>query len=147
MIEIYGWAQKKYKLEAQSAAQHALDFLHQPNVSLSIKFVSKREIRRLNREFRQIDRVTDVLSFPSTDVVAGGTVADTEYVGDMALCLAKAKQQGKEYGGGTLAEIRKLVVHSVLHLFGYDHIRDEDYAVMNKKEQEIEKYILKLENK
>ena len=147
MIELCGFARKKYKLVASSAAQHALDFLHQPNVSLSIKFVSKREIRRLNREFRQIDRVTDVLSFPSTDVVAGDTVADTEYIGDMALCLAKAKQQGKEYGGGTLAEIRKLVVHSVLHLFGYDHIKDEDYAVMNKKEQEIEKYILNLENK
>lgn len=147
MIEICGWALTKYKLAAKNAAQHALDFLNQPNVSLSIKFVSKREIRRLNREFRQIDRVTDVLSFPATDVVAGNTVADTEYVGDMALCLSKAKQQGKEYGSGTLAEIRKLVVHSVLHLFGYDHIKDEDFEVMNNKEQQIEKYILKLENK
>ena len=147
MIEIFGFALKKYKDFAKQRAQMALDFLHQEDVDMTIKFVSKKEIQRLNREFRGVDKVTDVLSFPATDAKVGDKLAAHEYLGDMALCLAKAKQQGKEYKNGTMAELQKLVVHSVLHLFGYDHIKDEDYEVMHKEEEKIEKYINNLEKK
>jgi len=144
VINILGFARKKYKMVAQSSAIYALKFLGEENLELTIKFVNKKEIQRLNKEFRNIDKVTDVLSFPATDIKAGEKMTE-EYLGDMALCLSKAKEQGKEYKNGTVAELRKLVVHSVLHLLGYDHIKDEDYIVMHKKEEEIEKYISNLE--
>ena len=141
MIEVYGLVMPKYKKLAKSVAELALNFMKQPDLDLTIKFVGKKEIKRLNHDFRNVDRVTDVLSFPATDAKVGDILAPCEYLGDMALCLSKAKQQGKEYNNGTMAELQKLVVHSVLHLFGYDHIEDADYVVMNKKEKEIEEYI------
>ena len=56
----------------------------------------------------------------------------------MALCLKQTKRQAKEYGVSLESEIKKLVIHSMLHLMGYDHIEDDDYEVMNKKEIELE---------
>ena len=141
MIEVYGFAFRKHKKLAGECAQMALDFVSQPNLDLTIKFVGAREIKKLNCTFRNIDKVTDVLSFPATNAKVGDIIADGEYLGDMALCLSQARKQAKQFGNSLDKEIQKLVVHSVLHLFGYDHIKDQDYAVMNKKEQEIEKYI------
>ena len=60
---------------------------------------------------------------------------------DMAICFAQTKRQAKEFGNTVSAEIKKLVIHSMLHLMGYDHIKDDDYEVMNKKEIELDKKI------
>lgn len=141
IVNILGFTFKKYKYYAQQIATMALEYMGYKNLELSIKFVSRKEIRRLNREFRQTDRVTDVLSFPATNVKVGEKVAEGEYLGDMALCMKKCRAQGKEYQNGTIAELRKLIIHSVLHLLGYDHIEDKDYEIMKPKEEEIEKYI------
>ncbi|MBQ8468257.1 MAG: rRNA maturation RNase YbeY [Clostridia bacterium] len=140
-INILGFALPVYKKTAKRTAEQTLEFLGMKDVELSIKFVSKKEIQRLNKEFRNIDRVTDVLSFPATNCKVGEKLSSGEYAGDMALCLAKAKQQGREYKNGTKAELSKLVTHSILHLVGYDHIKDEDYVVMKDQEDKIEKYI------
>ena len=59
----------------------------------------------------------------------------------MAICLAQCKKQAKEYKVSVLTEIKKLVIHSMLHLMGYDHIDDKDYEIMDKKEKELDEKI------
>ena len=129
--------------------------MHQPDeIEIAISFVSENEIKRLNSQMRQVDKVTDVLSFPSTELRAGEilNLEDSElsyletddgfvHFGDMALCLEKCKTQAKEFGATIENELKKLVIHSMLHLMGYDHIDDGDYEIMNKKEQELEEKI------
>ena len=148
IINLLGFAPQKLKKICKQTSVDTLKLLKTPCVELTIKFVSKKEIRRLNREFRQIDKVTDVLSFPATNNKAGEAVdgGDGIYLGDMALCLTRAKQQAKQYNNTFVDEVKKLVVHSILHLLGYDHIEDSDYAVMNAKEQEIFSNLNKGEN-
>ena len=145
VINVIGTLCPKIKNLCKITSIKTLEFLNTPNVELTIKFVSPNEIKRLNSAFRQIDKVTDVLSFPATNTVAGQNVdgGDGTYLGDMALCLKQAKQQAKEYNTTYYAEIQKLVVHSILHLMGYDHIKDEDYIVMSAKEQEVFNYLNK----
>ena len=88
------------------------------------------EMRRLNREMRQVDRPTDVLSFPALDLrpgeLPGRTDADPGTglvpLGDMVLSMERAAAQAKEYGHSNRRELAYLTVHSVLHLLGYDHL-------------------------
>ena len=88
---------------------------------MSVLLVDDRSIRDLNRDFRQIDRPTDVLSFPSGDYpLAEGD--DYLYVGDMALSLERARKQAEEYGHTYEREVAFLTAHSVLHCLGYDHM-------------------------
>lgn len=143
MVEILGLASTKTKNFCKDVCNRTQIYLDIENTELTVKFVSRHEIQRLNREFRQIDRVTDVLSFPATSIKAGEPfdANSGNYLGDMALCLSKAKEQAKSFNNTYYQEVQKLIVHSILHLMGYDHIRDEDYAVMQEKEQEIEKYL------
>jgi probable rRNA maturation factor len=102
------------------------------NCEISITFTDNENIRTLNNEFRNIDRETDVLSFPMDD--------DGEEVvlGDVVISLEKAKEQAEEYGHSLEREISFLCVHSCLHLLGYDHeTGEEDEQVMFKKQHEI----------
>lgn len=152
-IEVFGRCKKKYKLLAELIAKNVIKLMKFPDeLEVVVEFVSKKEIRRLNREFRGIDKVTDVLSFPSFDLQAGeilnldnndfsfGGDEDIHF-GDMAICLKQTKKQAKEYGVTVEAEIKKLVIHSMLHLMGYDHIKDEDYLVMKEQEDKLDKMI------
>lgn len=154
-IEVRGKVSKKYKLLAEEIASRVIEAMNYPkDLEVAIDFVSEKEIKRLNNEFREIDKVTDVLSFPSFQIVAGN-VFDTEdyevlmfkqdngyiHFGDMALCLKQTKRQAKEFGVSVEAEIKKLVIHSMLHLMGYDHIKDEDYLIMKKEEERLEKIV------
>lgn len=119
---------------------------------LSIIFVDNEEIREINKEQRNIDRATDVLSFPMLDYEDGKFFKD-QYVdyefdifdlnegnlvlGDMALSLERAKEQSIEYNHSFLREVMYLTIHSILHLLGYDHMNDEDKKIMRKREDEI----------
>ncbi|MBO5213275.1 MAG: rRNA maturation RNase YbeY [Clostridia bacterium] len=88
---------------------------------MSVLLVDDKAIRELNRDFREIDRATDVLSFPSGEypLLAG---ADYLYVGDMALSLERARKQAEEFGHTYEREVAFLTAHSVLHCLGYDHV-------------------------
>lgn len=141
VVNILGLARNSVKKHAEYVATKTLEYMKQPEVELSIKFVSPKEIQRLNKQFRNIDKVTDVLSFPATNIQVGEVAVQGEYLGDMALCLKQAKKQAKENSVTFMSEIKKLVIHSVLHLLGYDHIKDEDYNIMQPKEDEISKNI------
>lgn len=119
---------------------------------VSLLFVDNEEIKEINNETRGIDRATDVLSFPMLDYPEGKvfkevyknrkfdeTFLDGEdlVIGDVVLSLEKALEQSKEFNHSFEREACYLVVHSVLHLLGYDHMEDEEKKVMRKREEEI----------
>lgn len=90
---------------------------------ISIRFVNDEEIQRLNREFRNIDRSTDVLSFPLGENGVYDINHDTgaQMLGDIVISIQHAVEQAKHYGHSLQREIGFLTVHSMLHLLGYDH--------------------------
>ena len=94
------------------------------------------EIQCLNRTYRQIDRVTDVLTFPAWEGEAILCPKD-EYLGDIAICFERAQEQAEEYNHSLERELAFLAVHGSLHLMGYDHMTSEDEAVMFAKQEEI----------
>ena len=94
-------------------------------------------IRAINKAYRQIDKATDVLSFPIDEMDYD---TNRRYLGDMVLSLERAEAQGEEYGGGFEHEAQYLTVHSVLHLLGYDHLDEgEEKAKMRAREKAIMK--------
>ena len=110
------------------------------NCELSVTFCDNEEIRELNRRFRNIDRATDVLSFPLFD--NDGMDSHVEelqcMLGDMVLSLERALEQAVEYGHSFEREVAFLTVHSVLHLLGYDHeTSEEDETDMRRRQSEI----------
>ena len=117
----------------------------QPPCEVAVTFTDNEKIRELNAQYRSIDRATDVLSFPLFDE----DFEDEEELalGDVVLSLEKAQEQAKEYGHSFEREVAFLVVHSVLHLLGYDHeTSEEDEKEMFFRQEEIMK-LLKLERK
>lgn len=114
---------------------------------LSVTLVDNSEIQQLNKEYRNIDRETDVLSFPLLNDM-NDIIQDEEnpYValGDIVISLEKAISQAQEYGHSTEREIAFLCVHSVLHLLLYDHeTSEDDEKIMFSKQEDVMK-ILKL---
>ena len=116
-------------------------------IEISLSFVSEDEIHQLNRDYRGVDRVTDVLSFPLiedlNDLQAADEEEETEPValGDVVICLPRAEEQAREYGHSREREIVYLYVHSVLHLLGYDHMEEEDKQEMRAREEEVMKEV------
>ena len=119
---------------------------------VSLLFVDNDEIREINNETRQIDRETDVLSFPMLDYenkkifkecYKNHEFSESDFdgeelvLGDIVLSLEKALEQSKEYNHSYEREASYLVVHAVLRLLGYDHMEDEDKVIMRKREEEI----------
>ena len=114
--------------------------------------MNNEEIREINNDTRNIDRETDVLSFPMLEYeenkVFKDIYLDYEFdatykdgdnlvLGDIVLSLEKALEQSKEYNHSFKRECSYLVVHSVLHLLGYDHMNEEEKTIMRKREEEI----------
>ena len=98
------------------------------NVVVSVTFTDNEGIREKNREFRDIDRATDVLSFPMYDMANGDMPEegmDCE-LGDIVLSLERAAEQAVEFGHSYERECAFLTVHSMLHLLGYDHVNSEE---------------------
>ncbi len=117
-------------------------------LALEITFVDEEEIRRLNAALRNIDKVTDVLSFPALDLVRGQAIKKADYpfetdeegrlvLGCIAVCEKRAKEQAEEYGHSYTRELHYLIVHGALHCLGYDHINETDQAQMREKEEQI----------
>jgi probable rRNA maturation factor len=112
--------------------------------AVSVSFVSLEEIHQLNRDYRDVDRPTDVLSFPQyegieelREVAEWGDAEDPLELGDVVICLEKAREQASEYGHSQERETVYLFVHSVLHLLGYDHMEEEEKKVMRAREEEV----------
>ena len=100
----------------------------------NIIFVSKEEIQKINREYRKIDKVTDVISFALCD---DKDIIQTDELGDIFICVDRAIEQAGEYGHSVTREMAFLAVHGYLHLCGYDHMTPEDEKIMFEKQDEI----------
>ena len=104
---------------------------------ISCLFVNVQAIRELNVQYRGIDRATDVLSFPLYNGLKEIRLEAAPVLGDVVLCLEKAFEQAREYGHSPEREIAFLTVHSILHLFGYDHIEEEEEKAMFQRQEAI----------
>lgn len=116
--------------------EYALDYQKLNNVDFNIILVSEDKIHEINKTYRGIDRVTDVISFALEDS------KDIEYdnyrlLGDIYICDNKVYEQAKEYGHSVKRELFFLAIHGLLHLLGYDHMKPEDEQVMFKLQEEI----------
>ncbi len=103
--------------------------------TLNIVFVDTNSIQNLNNTYRKKDSVTDVLSFHYFDDFSH--LKKNDIAGEIVLCEQKIKEQAIEYGLGEEKEFYKLIIHSVLHILGYDHESDEEYEEMRKIEEEV----------
>ncbi len=102
----------------------------------SIIYVSLEEIHKLNKEYRGIDRPTDVISFALEDS-NDFEVENLRVLGDIYICIDKMKEQAKEYGHSEKRELSFLTCHGLLHLLGYDHMEKEEEKVMFGKQEKI----------
>ncbi|MCY4114700.1 MAG: rRNA maturation RNase YbeY [Chloroflexi bacterium] len=100
----------------------------------ALRICSDADMRRLNRQFRDIDQSTDVLAFPPDAVDPG---SDPESVGDVALSYARVVRQGQMHGHGTEREFAYLITHALLHLAGFTHDDPPSYRRMRRVEEEI----------
>lgn len=135
--------------EIQNVAKHTVDFVLKefdlPNMYVELLITDDDKIQQLNRDYRNIDRTTDVLSFPNYDVTyESGNLTDSDSMpqclGSLALSYKKACDQAVEYGHSLKREMAFLITHGMLHLLGYDHIEPEEekemkeiaYDILNK---------------
>ncbi len=105
------------------------------NATFSIVFVDEKKIQELNKDYRNIDRVTDVISFAFED--NDKLAIDMRILGEIYICIPKMIEQAKEYGHSEVRELAFLTVHGLLHLLGYDHMTKEEEIVMFKIQEEV----------
>ena len=148
--------QKKFKVTkeirdlvrtAVKAALDYMDFEFGSKAEISLMFTDNAEIRELNREHRNIDRATDVLSFPLLEYDEEGNILEEckeftpngeLFLGDIVISLERAAEQAEEYGHSFEREIGFLTVHSMLHLLGYDHVNGGlEQTIMREKEESV----------
>lgn len=130
----------------------ALDYEGFPyECQVSVTLVDNETIHEINNEYRQIDRPTDVLSFPALEYEeagafgwldeAGVEICDPEsgeiVLGDIMISMDKVEEQAAEFGHSKKREFAFLIAHSMLHLMGYDHMEDDERVIMEKKQEEI----------
>lgn len=130
-----------FKRVIRSAVYETLEFLDFPySAEVSVTLCDGEYIHSLNKKYRNVDKATDVLSFP---LYEDGELDDIDYtdvavLGDVVISIPRAHEQAKEIGNTFLEEIAFLTVHSVLHLLGYDHERsEEDDRVQCELQREI----------
>lgn len=140
-----------YQTLAEEVIKAAIEWEEFPyEAEVNLLLVSLEEIHEINREHRQIDRPTDVLSFPMIQYESPGDFSKIEQdednfnpdtgealLGDIVLCVDKVREQAKSYGHSEKREFAFLILHSMLHLFGYDHMEPEEAAVMEQKQRDI----------
>lgn len=143
-----------YEKIARDVIHTVLKMHHFPyEASVSLFLVGDKKIRQINLLNRNIDRVTDVLSFPNIPFEKEGDFrllkdskelllykdpeTDTVVLGDIIICQPKMEKQAKTFGHSTLREYAFLVAHSMLHLLGYDHMDDVQRILMEQKQDEV----------
>lgn len=141
-----------YRDLAKNIIEQALDYEGCPYESeVNLTITSNVEIRIMNRQYRDIDKETDVLSFPMVEYDKPGEFDFLEeafeecfnldtgelMLGDIVISAEKVLEQAESYGHSVERELAFLTAHSMLHLMGYDHIEPEEAAIMEKKQEEI----------
>ena len=137
-FEIFNETNEKIDLdEEKKIIEFALKHENLKNVNFNVIFVDSEKIRQINRDYRKIDRETDVISFALGDGEANIDFEFGRLLGDIYICIPKMKAQAKEYGHSLTREMGFLTVHGLLHLLGYDHMTKEEEKVMFQKQEEI----------
>ena len=116
--------------------------LYDYKIYISIILSDEKYIQEINSKYRNIDKVTDVLSFPmfeSSEIEVAKL--QEEVLGDVIVCIPKVKEQAKEYGHSFERELAYMLVHGFYHLMGYDHMQEEEKKIMRAKEENILKKI------
>lgn len=140
-----------YEELLENVVNASIDYVECPyEIELNILLTDNENIHKLNSEFRNIDSATDVLSFPmlSYESPADFSGCETEedcfnpetgelMLGDIVISLEKVKEQAKKYGHSEKRELAFLTAHSMLHLFGYDHMTEQEAADMEQKQEDI----------
>ena len=117
--------------------------LEDSKLYISITLTTPENIRKYNKEYRNIDKETDVLSFPMFEkdeldnIIRNKDFENIDILGDMVISIPQVEAQAKEYGHSFERELAYMVVHSFYHLMGYDHIEEADKEVMRPKEENI----------
>ena len=110
---------------------------------LTIRLTTPENIKKINKEYRNIDKETDVLSFPMfekqelDEIIAKRKFEHEDVLGDIVISIARVEEQAKEYGHSFERELSYMVVHGFYHVMGYDHIKEEDKQKMRPKEEKI----------
>ena len=110
---------------------------------ITITFTTPQNIKEINKKYRNIDKATDVLSFPMFEKDELETkIKNKDYVcedvlGDIIISIEKVQEQAEEYGHSFERELSYMIVHGFYHLMGYDHIKEEDKKVMRPKEEKV----------
>ena len=155
-IEIEYEAEKKldlpYEKIIRDVIEEAMDYEGCPyEAEVSVVLTDNPSIQEINRDYRQIDRPTDVLSFPMVDYERPADFCGLEeqaedyfnpetgelMLGHIIVSVDKVEEQAEKYGHSQARELAFLVAHSMLHLFGYDHMEEEERLVMERKQAEI----------
>ena len=115
---------------------HTLEVMDAKESIFTIIFVTKEAIHELNKQYRGVDRVTDVISFALEDV-NDVSLTDVRVLGDIYICIDRMKEQALEYNHSETRELSFLTVHGLLHLLGYDHQTKEDEEIMFNLQRKI----------
>jgi len=141
--------QRKVKIDLKQIekdAQKILDLLNYSDFDLGIWLTTNPSIRAYNKRYRDKDKPTDILSFPNHPELKAGerinvVTEDDKNVGDIIISLEYVKKDAEKLGVTFEQRMKRLLVHGICHLLGYDHIEDSDYEVMHKKEMALLKKI------
>ena len=137
-FEIFNETDEKLDLEEEKKLiEFALKHENLTNVTFNVIFVDSKTIRELNKNYRNIDRETDVISFALEDGEENINFEFGRLLGDIYICISKMKEQAKEYGHSEKREMGFLTIHGLLHLLGYDHMNKEEEKIMFDKQKEI----------
>lgn len=115
---------------------HTLEVMDAKESIFTIIFVTKEEIHELNKQYRGVDRVTDVISFALEDA-HDVSLSDIRVLGDIYICIDRMKEQAIEYNHSETRELSFLTVHGLLHLLGYDHQTKEEEEIMFNLQRKI----------
>lgn len=150
MIEFNTKIDEKIMQNLTKVYDAVVDFAHFPKkIKVNLSFVDEKTIRKLNKDTRNIDKVTDVLTYPYIELKPKEKLKLSDYkldidpddnrllIGDIYICTKRAKEQSVEYGHSLNREICFLFCHGMLHILGYDHIKKEDEEVMTRLQSEI----------
>jgi len=126
---------------AATLSRAVLDRIGRPDAVLTVTFIRDRAMRRLNRDYRGIDRPTDVLSFAYYEGEETAACDETRHIGDIVISVETAEHYARELILSFEREIEHLVIHGALHLAGYDH--ETDNGEMNRLEKKLRRELLK----
>lgn len=141
-----------YETLVKQVIEACMDYEACPyEAEVNVLFTDDEEIRQINKEYRDIDSPTDVLSFPNNEFEVPGDFSNLEediagsfhpetgelLLGDIVISVDRAILQAEEYGHSLEREIAFLTAHSMFHLFGYDHMEEEERKIMEEKQKEV----------